>query len=146
MGAVDPVDGNLLRWMRLNEDSSPGRYMAVACFTKYMGIGHLKVGLGTDLLNGQTIAATIVVLAVPNLALTCMFPYSDMNYECRCDLSVYRPIWPDTAAWKPMRNPGSPSPAGSRRSGPAGSAGGKDRTLSPAPLTMPRLSAPGGTI
>jgi hypothetical protein len=113
VGAECPVDGKLLRWMRDHEDAEPGRFAVVSSSINYVGIGHMQVGLITDLLDGKTIAGNIVVLVFPNLILTCGFPYSDLGYECRCDLSFYRPLWPDGAAWKAMADaPPSQPPDG----------------------------------
>lgn len=110
IGAESPVDGKLLRWMRTNEDGSPGRFAVVAAPNSCGGIGHLQVGIITDLLGGhsKTIAVNIVVLGFPNLILTCGFPWPEIDYECRCDLSFYRPLWPESVAWRAMSKPTPP--------------------------------------
>jgi hypothetical protein len=105
VGAESPVDGALLQWMRTHEDGAPGRFAVAAARFDHLGIGHMQVGWIIDLVGGKTIAGNIVVLAFPNLALTCGFPIPDLtelSYRCRCDLSVYRPLWPDPASWTAM--------------------------------------------
>jgi len=104
VGAESPVDGRLLRWMRSNEDATPGRFAVVAASNQYGGVGHMQVGVIRDLIGGETVAGNIVVLAFPNLILTCGFPIPDLDWRCRCDLALYRPMWPDIAAWEPMKN------------------------------------------
>ena len=109
VGAESPVDGKLLQWMRTHEHGVPGRFAVVAAANAFGGIGHMQVGVITDLLggHGRTIAANIVVLAFPNLILTCGFPWPEISYDCLCDLSFYRPLWPDDA-WKAMTRPTPP--------------------------------------
>jgi hypothetical protein len=105
VGAESPVDGALLQWMRACENDVPGRFAVAGCPSPHLVIGHLQVGVITDLLGGKTIAGNIVVLALPNLVLTCAFPIpdlTDLSYRCKCDLSVYQPLWPDPASWTAM--------------------------------------------
>jgi hypothetical protein len=94
VGAESPVDGALLQWMRTHENDVPGRFAVAGCPFMHSAIGHMQVGVIRDLLGGKTIAGNIVVLAFPNLILTCGFPIPDLtalSYRCKCDLSVYRP-------------------------------------------------------
>jgi hypothetical protein len=105
VGAESPADGALLRWMRAHEDGVPGRFAAAAAPFDHSAFGHIQVGCIVDLLGGKTISGNIVVLALPNLALTCAFPIpalTELSYRCRCDLSVQRPLWPDPASWGAM--------------------------------------------
>lgn len=53
IGAECPVEGKLLQWMRLHEDAEPGRFAVVACRGDCGGIGHLQVGIITDLLGAR---------------------------------------------------------------------------------------------
>jgi hypothetical protein len=105
VGAECPVDGKVLEWMRTHEDREPGRFGAVACSFKLDAVGHLQIGIIRDLLGGGTIAGNIVAVALPSLVLICGFPLPDLTYECRCDLSVLHPPWPEAVAWKAMRGP-----------------------------------------
>lgn len=63
VGAESPVDSRLLGWMKENEDGPPGRFAAVAAASEFSGVGHIQVGIITDLVGGRDkIAANIAVL------------------------------------------------------------------------------------
>ena len=99
VGAESPVDTKILHWMRQNQDGSPGRFAVAACSMTYDAIAHLQAAPITKLVDGQSMAVgNAVVLALPKLVLVCGFPHPDLDYKCRCDLRVLRPIWPDPAA------------------------------------------------
>jgi hypothetical protein len=105
IGAESPVDATLLQWMRTHEDDVPGRIAVVGCSSRHPTIGHMQVGVIRDLIGGEIIASNIVVLVLPNLILTCGFPIRELthlSYDCRCDLSAYRPLWPGPASWTQM--------------------------------------------
>ena len=114
VGAESPVDGRVIQWMRLHPDAEPGRFAVAACSIKYDAIAHLQAAPITKLVGGQSMAiGNAVVLAVPKLVLICGFPDPDIRYDCLCDLSVCRPIWPDPPAWKQMEHlPDSRMPEG----------------------------------
>lgn len=66
-------------------------------------IGHMQIGLLSDLIGGGSVAANIVILALPNLVLTCGFPWAGLPCRYYCDLHTYTPIWPDSREWQQMR-------------------------------------------
>ena len=70
------------------------------------------MGMISDLLAGDSIAATIVMLGLPNLILTCGFPWPQLPSQYFCDHSMQIPVWPPTRQWLQMR-PIKPSPAAS---------------------------------
>lgn len=90
--------------MRTHDDGTPGNFAVVAASNPYGGIGHMQVGIILPLLGGENgiAAANVVVLAFPNLILTCVFPLAGIKCRYRCDLSLYCPLWPRSAAWRPM--------------------------------------------
>jgi len=96
-----PIDGKLLLWMREHENGEPGRFASVAYHAGFDAVGHLHVGIIRDLIGGGSVAGNIIVITLPRLILICAFPLPELRYECRCDLSVLHPLWPD-AAWKPI--------------------------------------------
>jgi hypothetical protein len=62
----------------------------------------MQMGLITDLLAGESIAANIVILVLPSLILTCTFPWQELPCQYRCDLQTYTPIWPESRQWRQM--------------------------------------------
>jgi hypothetical protein len=81
--------------------------------TQFNAIGHMQLGLISDLLAGQSVAANIVILILPNLILTCGFPWPGLPCQFRCDLQTYTPVWPEPRQWQQMSKstPPLPTPA-----------------------------------
>jgi hypothetical protein len=102
VGAESPVDPHFLRWMRLRADNVPGRFCVVACAQSRLGIGHLQVGIIRDLIGGGIAAGNVIVIMLPRVAFTCIFPMLPTEYEPRCVPSLYTPLWPGRKAWKVM--------------------------------------------
>jgi len=108
IGAESPVPESLLDWMRTHEEDAPGRFGVATADTKLPIVGHLQIGLIHDLIAGGGISTgNIVLLALPNIVLASAFPvpeFTHLSYRLRCDLSVYKPLWPDAAAWEQMED------------------------------------------
>jgi len=109
IGAESPVPESLLEWMGKNEDDVPGRFGVAVAKTSLHMVGHLQIGMIHQLLGGGggISVGNLVVLALPNLVLTAAFPvpeFQKLSYRMRCDLSVYKPLWPDAGAWEQVRN------------------------------------------
>jgi hypothetical protein len=102
VGAESPFDPQFLRWMRARTDNLPGRFCVVACGQLRLGIGHLQVGVIRDLIGGGIAAGNVIVIVLPRMAFTCMFPMLPTDYEPRCVPSLYTPLWPGRRAWKAM--------------------------------------------
>jgi hypothetical protein len=103
VGAEKPIHSQLLHAMRQYEEGPPPRFGVLGLSTQYNAIGHMQLGIITDLLADQSIAANIVVLILPNLILTCGFPYPELPCQFRSDLQTYTPIWPERRQWQQMR-------------------------------------------
>jgi hypothetical protein len=109
VGAESPVDPEFLRWMRQRDDNVPGRFCVAACPQLTLGVAHLQVGVIRDLIGGGIAAGNIIMIVLPGVAFACMFPMMRTEYEALCVQSLYTPLWPSPAAWKPMQQ--SPMPA-----------------------------------
>ena len=103
IGAESPVSEEFLQFMRQRDDHVPGRYAVAACCHPMHGVGHMQVGIIRDLIGGRIAAGNIVMIVLPVVALACMFPMVRTPYEARCVPSLYSPLWPSPAAWRPMR-------------------------------------------
>lgn len=102
VGAESPVDPKLLQWMRERDDNIPGRFCVVACPQSRLGIGHLQIGIFWKVIGHELFAGNIVVIVLPNIAFTCMFPKLPMDYEPQCVPSLYKPLWPVPVSWRVM--------------------------------------------
>jgi len=102
VGAESPVDNKLLHHMRANENGSPGLFGVAGGSRNFNIVGHLQVGIIKDLIGGGIMAGNIVVIMLPQVTLTCAFPFPDMKFQCLCDPAEYFPLWPDPDLWKPM--------------------------------------------
>jgi hypothetical protein len=110
VGAEKPIDSQLLHAMRQYEEGAPGRFGVLGLSTKLNAIGHMQLGLISDLLTGQSVAANIVILVLPNLILTCGFPWPGLPCQFHCDLQTYTPIWPERRQWEQMSPKTRPLP------------------------------------
>ena len=111
VGAECPVDERILSWMRTHEDSAPGHFAVVACLRNLKALAHLQVGIIRDLIAGGKASGNIVVLIISNVVLTCAFPMiAELNYDCKCDLSIYHPLWPGIRSWKSIDDKFDPIP------------------------------------
>jgi hypothetical protein len=99
--AESPVNKSVLRFMRTNGDV-PGRFAVAACRTN-MGFAHWYMGAIHELIGGGSVAGSIVVIALPTLAFTCVFPMLETTYECRRVKSLYTPLWPNPASSREMK-------------------------------------------
>lgn len=111
IGAESPVDPEFLRWMRERTDNVPGRFCVAACPQSMLGVSHFQVGAIRDLIGGGIAAGNIIMIVLPGVAFACMFPMMRTEYEARCVPSLYTPLWPNPAAWRPMKQ--SPMPGSS---------------------------------
>jgi hypothetical protein len=100
--AEKPISSKDLRAMRQSEEGPPGKYGVLALAADFVAIGHMQIGLISDLLAGESIAANIVILVVPNLVLVCGFPWQELPCQYHCDLQTYTPIWPERRQWQQM--------------------------------------------
>jgi hypothetical protein len=106
IGAQSPVPGALLQWMRAHEGDPRGRFTVAASSLNLGMVGHMQIGQILGTLGGSMMAGNIILLAFPNIVLACGFPVPQLNlfgYLCRCDLSVYRPLWPGASEWAGMK-------------------------------------------
>lgn len=111
IGAEKPIDPKILHSMRQYEDGPPGKFGVLGLSIDFDAIGHMQVGLIGDLLAGESIAANIVILLLPNLILTCGFPWPEFPCLYRCDLQTYSPIWPERRQWQQITASTPPLPA-----------------------------------
>ncbi len=111
--AEKPINSKFLRAMRQCEEGPPGKFGVLALSSNFSAIGHMQMGLITDLLAGESIAANIVILMLPNLILTCGFPWQELPCQYRCDLNTYTPVWPERRQWQQtsVNTPSLPLPA-----------------------------------
>jgi hypothetical protein len=109
VGAESPVDPEFLRWMRGRSDNPPGRFCVAACPQSTLGVAHMQAGVIRDLIGGGIAAGNIIVIVLPQVAFTCGFPMMRTEYDVRCVLSLYRPLWPSPVAWKPMQQSAMPA-------------------------------------
>jgi hypothetical protein len=103
VGAECPISGDYLEWMRLRDDNVPGRFCVAACLHPMRGVGHMQVGVIRDLIGGGVAAGNVVMIVLPVVAFACAFPMIETPYQARCVRSLYVPLWPSPAAWKPMK-------------------------------------------
>jgi hypothetical protein len=99
VGAEVPVDPKILHRMRHNEEGPPGKFGVLGLTTDFESVGHMQLGLITDLVGGGSIAANVVILMLPNLILICGFPWEVLPCRYHCDLQTYVPIWPERRHW-----------------------------------------------
>ncbi len=113
IGAEKPINSKILHAMRQYEEGPPGKFGVIALSTDFFAIGHMQMGLITDLVAGDSIAANIVILVLPNLILSCAFPWQELPCQYRCDLRTYTPVWPERRQWQQMNasTPPLPPPA-----------------------------------
>jgi hypothetical protein len=110
IGAECPVSETILNWMRAHENGWPGKFGVAACSYALGALCHMQVGIILPLLGGQKASGNIVVLGIANLVLSCAFPIPELPHVCKCDLSVYQPLWPPANTWKPMDKEFRPLP------------------------------------
>ncbi len=103
-GAECPVERGLLQWMKLREDGTPGRFAVVGHSSSIEAVGHFQTGVIRDLIGGGTISGSIVSIVLPRLILVSLFPMPKLDYKCRCNLSLFEPMWPDAPAWDMIGN------------------------------------------
>jgi hypothetical protein len=102
VGAESPVDPELLRWMRPRQDNTPGRFCVAACPQSRLAIGHLQIGVFWKAIGDELFAGNIIVIVLPKVAFTCMFPKLVMDYEPQSVPSLYKPLWPFPVSWRVM--------------------------------------------
>jgi hypothetical protein len=102
VGAESPVDPQLLRWMRDRDDNIPGRFCVAACPQSRLGLGHLQIGIFWKAIGGELFAGNVIVIVLPAVAFTCIFPKLRMDYEPHSVPSLYKPLWPAPASWRVM--------------------------------------------
>jgi len=102
VGAESPVDPQLLQWMHDRQDNTPGRFCVAACPQSRLSIGHLQVGIFWKAIGGELFAGNVIVIVLPRVAFTCMFPKLPMNYEPQSVPSLYKPLWPTPVSWRVM--------------------------------------------
>jgi hypothetical protein len=109
VGAESPVDSQHLRWMRSRTDNLPGGFCVAACPQSRLGVSHLQAGVIRDLVDGGIAAGNVIVIVLPRVAFACLFPMLPTEYDAHCVRSLYTPLWPSSAAWRPMQQ--TPMPA-----------------------------------
>src|SRR5258708_32439030 len=67
------------------------------------------MGAVTDLIGGGKAAGNIIVIALPGLAFTSIFPMLEVTYEHRCVHSLYHPLWPSPQTWRRMHQTDMPA-------------------------------------
>ena len=117
VGAEKPINPKILQSMRQYEEGPAGNFGVLALSTNFVAIGHMQKGLILDLLCGESTAANIVILILPNLILTCVFPLQELPCQYLCDLQTYFPVWPERRCWQQMNVETPPLPAPTRDAG-----------------------------
>ena len=102
VGSEKPINPKILHAMRQWEEGPPGNFGVLALSTKFIAIGHMQTGIILDLLGGESTAANIVTLILPNLILTCGFSLQELPCQYLCDLQTYFPVWPERRHWQQM--------------------------------------------